>query len=80
MTMVVTIVSSRAIVNQSKTLDAFESAGGDKIPRKGGLGITRSDLLVINKTDFAPHVGTSLEVMDRDDKKCAANAPSCLQT
>jgi urease accessory protein len=44
----------------------IDVAGGDKIPRKGGPGITRSDLLVINKTDLAPHVGASLEVMERD--------------
>ena len=51
-------------------VDAFiyviDVAGGDKIPRKGGPGITRSDLLVINKIDLAPHVGASLDVMDRD--------------
>ena len=51
-------------------VDAFiyviDVAGGDKIPRKGGPGITRSDLLVINKIDLAPYVGASLEVMDRD--------------
>jgi urease accessory protein len=41
-------------------------AGGDKVPRKGGPGVTRSDLLVINKTDLAPHVGADLSVMDRD--------------
>ena len=41
-------------------------SGGEKIPRKGGPGVTRSDLLVINKTDLAPHVGASLEVMARD--------------
>ena len=54
-------------------VDAFiyviDVAGGDKIPRKGGPGITRSDLLVINKIDLAPHVGASLEVMDRDARK-----------
>lgn len=44
----------------------IDVAGGDKIPRKGGPGITRSDLLVINKIDLAPYVGASLEVMDRD--------------
>jgi urease accessory protein len=44
----------------------IDVSGGDKIPRKGGPGITRSDLLVINKTDLAPHVGASLEVMARD--------------
>src|SRR5215475_11175647 len=46
----------------------IDVAGGDKIPRKGGPGITRSDLLVINKTDLAPHVGADLKVMDRDSK------------
>ena len=53
-------------------VDAFiyviDVAGGDKIPRKGGPGITRSDLLVINKIDLAPYVGASLEVMDRDTR------------
>jgi urease accessory protein len=44
----------------------IDVAGGDKIPRKGGPGITRSDLLVINKIDLAPHVGASLAVMERD--------------
>jgi urease accessory protein len=46
----------------------IDVAGGDKVPRKGGPGITRSDLLVINKTDLAPHVGADLKVMDRDSK------------
>lgn len=49
--------------------------GGDKIPRKGGPGITRSDLLVINKIDLAPYVGASLEVMNRDAKKMRNNRP-----
>jgi urease accessory protein len=48
------------------TLYVIDVAAGDKIPRKGGPGITKSDLLIINKTDLAPHVGASLEVMDRD--------------
>jgi urease accessory protein len=48
------------------TLYVIDVAGGDKIPRKGGPGITKSDLLVINKIDLAPHVGASLDVMDRD--------------
>jgi urease accessory protein len=48
------------------TLYVIDVAAGEKIPRKGGPGITRSDLLIINKTDLAPHVGASLEVMDRD--------------
>jgi len=47
----------------------IDVAGGDKIPRKGGPGIIRSDLLVINKIDLAPYVGASLEVMDRDARK-----------
>ena len=47
----------------------IDVAGGDKIPRKGGPGIMRSDLLVINKIDLAPYVGASLEVMDRDARK-----------
>jgi urease accessory protein len=48
------------------TLYVIDVAGGEKIPRKGGPGITRSDLLIINKTDLAPHVGADLEVMARD--------------
>ena len=60
-------------------VDAFiyviDVAGGDKIPRKGGPGIKRSDLLVINKIDLAPHVGASLEVMDRDARKARGDAP-----
>ncbi|KAF3982842.1 MAG: urease accessory protein UreG [Methylococcales symbiont of Hymedesmia sp. n. MRB-2018] len=51
------------------TIYVIDVSAGDKIPRKGGPGITRSDLLVINKIDLAPHVGASLEVMDRDAKK-----------
>jgi urease accessory protein len=57
------------------TLYVIDVAGGDKIPRKGGPGITRSDLLVINKTDLAPHVGASLEVMDRDARKMRGARP-----
>jgi urease accessory protein len=53
----------------------IDVAGGDKVPRKGGPGITRSDLLVINKTDLAPHVGANLEVMDRDSKMMRGNKP-----
>ncbi len=53
----------------------IDVAGGDKIPRKGGPGITRSDLLVINKTDLAPHVGADLQVMDRDSKKMRGANP-----
>jgi len=53
----------------------IDVAGGDKIPRKGGPGITRSDMLVINKIDLAPFVGASLEVMDRDAKKMRGERP-----
>jgi urease accessory protein len=53
----------------------IDVAGGDKIPRKGGPGIMRSDLLVINKIDLAPHVGASLEVMDRDARKMRGDRP-----
>ena len=57
------------------TLYVIDVAAGDKIPRKGGPGITKSDLLVINKTDLAPHVGASLEVMDRDARKMRGGRP-----
>ncbi|NDB69922.1 MAG: urease accessory protein UreG, partial [Methylocystaceae bacterium] len=50
-------------------------SGGEKIPRKGGPGITRSDLLVINKIDLAPYVGANLEVMDADSKKMRRERP-----
>lgn len=53
----------------------IDVSGGDKIPRKGGPGITRSDLLVINKIDLAPYVGASLEVMERDSKKMRGDRP-----
>ena len=53
----------------------IDVAGGDKIPRKGGPGITRSDLLVINKTDLAPLVGASLDVMERDAKLMRRDRP-----
>ena len=53
----------------------IDVAAGDKIPRKGGPGIMRSDLLVINKIDLAPHVGASLEVMDRDVRKMRGDRP-----
>ena len=60
-------------------VDAFiyviDVAGGDKIPRKGGPGIKRSGLLVINKIDLAPHVGASLEVMDRDARRMRGDRP-----
>jgi urease accessory protein len=57
------------------TIFVIDVSAGDKIPRKGGPGITRSDLLVINKIDLAPHVGASLEVMDRDSKKMRGARP-----
>jgi urease accessory protein len=58
------------------TLYVIDVAGGDKVPRKGGPGITQSDLLIINKTDLAPLVGASLEVMDRDAKKMRGEGPT----
>ena len=57
------------------TIYVIDVAGGDKIPRKGGPGITKSDLLVINKIDLAPYVGASLDVMDRDSKKMRGQRP-----
>jgi urease accessory protein len=57
------------------TIYVIDVAGGDKIPRKGGPGITKSDLLVINKIDLAPYVGASLEVMDRDAQKMRGTKP-----
>jgi urease accessory protein len=57
------------------TIYVIDVSAGDKIPRKGGPGITRSDLLVINKIDLAPHVGASLEVMDRDSKRMRGERP-----
>lgn len=57
------------------TIYVIDVSAGDKIPRKGGPGITRSDLLVINKIDLAPHVGASLEVMDRDARRMRGDKP-----
>ena len=57
------------------TIYVIDVSAGDKIPRKGGPGITRSDLLVINKIDLAPHVGASLEVMDRDSRRMRGERP-----
>jgi urease accessory protein len=57
------------------TIYVIDVSAGDKIPRKGGPGITRSDMLVINKIDLAPFVGASLEVMDRDAKKMRGERP-----
>ena len=57
------------------TLYVIDVAAGEEIPRKGGPGITRSDLLIINKTDLAPHVGADLGVMDRDARKMRKERP-----
>src|SRR6478752_2989300 len=57
------------------TIYVIDVAAGEKIPSKGGPGITRSDLLVINKVDLAPHVGASLEVMERDAKRMRGQRP-----
>lgn len=57
------------------TIYVIDVAAGDKIPRKGGPGITRSDLLVINKIDLAPHVGASLDVMERDARAMRGERP-----
>jgi len=57
------------------TIYVIDVAAGDKIPRKGGPGITKSDLLVINKIDLAPYVGASLEVMKKDTDKMRGNKP-----
>jgi len=57
------------------TIYVIDVAGGEKIPRKGGPGITRSDLLIINKTDLAPHVGANLEIMATDAKKQRGERP-----
>ncbi len=65
---------SRELVDY--TIYVIDVAGGDKVPRKGGPGITQSDLLVINKTDLAPHVGADLAVMDRDAKRMRGSGPT----
>ena len=57
------------------TIYVIDVAAGEKIPRKGGPGITRSDLLVINKTDLAPHVGADLAVMDTDSRRMRGRRP-----
>lgn len=65
------------------TLYVIDVAAGEEIPRKGGPAITRSDLLIINKTDLAPHVGASLEVMERDAERMRGERPftfACLRT
>lgn len=57
------------------TIYVIDVAGGEKIPRKGGPGITKSDLLVINKTDLAPHVGANLDIMETDAQRMRLNKP-----
>ena len=57
------------------TIYVIDVAAGEKVPRKGGPAITRSDLLIINKTDLAPHVGASLDVMEHDARKMRGAAP-----
>ena len=57
------------------TIYVIDVAAGDKIPRKGGPGITKSDLLIINKIDLAPHVGASLDVMEKDAQKMRGEKP-----
>jgi urease accessory protein len=64
---------SRELVDY--TIYVIDVAGGDKIPRKGGPGITQSDLLVVNKTDLAPLVGADLSVMERDASKMRSGGP-----
>ena len=70
-------ISRRRSARSWWTLSIYviDVAGGDKIPRKGGPGIMRSDLLVINKIDLAPYVGASLEVMERDTRKMRGDRP-----
>jgi urease accessory protein len=65
---------SRELVDY--TVYVIDVAGGDKVPRKGGPGITQSDLLVINKVDLAPHVGADLAVMDRDARRMRGEGPT----
>ncbi len=65
---------SRELVDY--TIYVIDVAGGDKVPRKGGPGITQSDLLIINKTDLAPHVGADLAVMDRDARRMRGDGPT----
>ncbi|MGH8517654.1 MAG: urease accessory protein UreG [Panacagrimonas sp.] len=60
------------------TIYVIDVAGGEKIPRKGGPGITKSDLLVINKTDLAPHVGASLEIMASDARRMRGDRPMVM--
>jgi urease accessory protein len=57
------------------TIYVIDVAGGEKVPRKGGPAITRSDLLVVNKTDLAPHVGANLDVMEADTRRMRGERP-----
>jgi urease accessory protein len=57
------------------TIYVIDVAGGEKVPRKGGPAITRSDLLVVNKTDLAPHVGADLDVMEADTRRVRGERP-----
>jgi len=65
---------SRELVDY--TVYVIDVAGGDKVPRKGGPGITQSDLLVVNKIDLAPHVGADLAVMERDARRMRGDGPT----
>jgi len=56
----------------------IDVAAGEKIPRKGGPGITKSDLFVINKTDLAPHVGANLDIMESDTRRMRPNRPHVM--
>ena len=68
-----TATFSRGLVDRQ--IFVVDVAGGDKVPRKGGPGVTSADLLVINKTDLAPHVGASLEVMEKDTRRMRGERP-----
>ena len=65
----------RPLAGSDLTIYVIDVSAGDKIPRKGGPGITKSDLLIINKIDLAPLVGADLDVMDRDAKKMRDDRP-----
>ena len=71
-----TATFSRALVDVQ--LFVIDVAGGDKVPRKGGPGITNSDLLVINKTDLAPHVGADVSIMESDARRLRGERPVLL--
>jgi urease accessory protein len=71
-----TATFSRGLVHRQ--IYVLDVAGGDKVPRKGGPGVTRADLLVINKTDLADRVGADLAVMDRDARAQRGELPTCF--